>query len=82
MGFPFYEEQRITVTLLLFAVSSFGEVDLSVTFDTRDVMFALLSQFRASSPPPKKKVGCFVLFDNKGCFFAINQKKDSTFSAF
>ena len=37
--------------------------------------FALLSQFRASSPPPKKKMGCFILSDNKGHFFAINQKK-------
>ena len=79
MGFPFYEEQRITVTVLLFAVSSSGEVDLSVTFDTRDVMFCTFVAIQSFFSSTKEKDGMFCTVWQQRVFFAISKKDYNIF---
>ena len=80
MGFPFYEEQRITVTVLLFAVSSSsGEVDLSVTFDTRDVMFCTFVAIQSFFSSTEEKDGMFCTVWQQRVFFAISKKDYNIF---
>ena len=79
MGFPFYEEQRITVTVLLFAVSSSGEVDSSVTFDTRDAMFCTFVAIQSFFSSSKEKDGMFCTVWQQRVFFAISKKDYNIF---
>ena len=79
MWFPFYEEQRITVTVLLFAVSSSGEVDSSVTFDTRDVMFCTFVEIQSFFSSTKEKDGMFCTVWQQRVFFAISKKSYNIF---
>ena len=75
MGFPFYEEQRITVTVLLFAVSSSGEVDSSVTFDTRDAMFCTFVTIQSFFSSTKEKYGMFYTVWQQRALFCHKPKK-------
>ena len=80
MGFSFYEEQRITVTVTTKTISvlycfSSGDVDSSVTFDTRDAMFCTFVTIQSFFSSTKEKDGMFYTVWQQRALFCHKPKK-------